>query len=272
MSGADIRLGRLFNPDSGRSFIAAFDHGSTLGPKPRSEDAVGRLATVISGDPDGVLITPGIMKQGGHLFARRGAPSAVIRADWIYNHDVIPSLSPRLQDPSQGEHYRVICTAKEALALGGDAICMFLVVGTQDGAGFADNVEAVATMARDCRELGIPLIVESVLWGTRLRDNKQDPELLAFAARVAAEMGADAIKTTYTGDTESMRLVVEGSPIPVLVLGGVKSDSFQPVIDATRGALEAGAKGVVYGRNVWQADDPVDNCRRLRDIIHGPHA
>lgn len=272
MSGADIRLGRLFNPDSGRSFIAAFDHGSTLGPKPRSEDAVGRLATVIQGDPDGVLISPGVMKQGGHLLAHRGAPAAVIRADWIFNHDIMPGLSPRLQDTSQGEHYRVVCSAKEAVALGGDALCMFLIVGTEDGAGFADNIEAIASMARECREIGVPLIVESVLWGSRLRDNKTDPELLAYAARVAAEMGADAIKTTYTGNPETMRLVVEGSPIPVLVLGGVKSDSFQPVLDATRAALEAGAKGVVYGRNIWQADDPVDACRRLRNVIHGPHA
>jgi fructose-bisphosphate aldolase, class I len=272
LGGAQVRLGRLFARDSGRSFIAAFDHGITLGPKPGSEAALAKLGQIIEGNPDGILISPGMMKQGGHLFGFRGAPAPIVRADWIYNHDVIPSLSPRLQDPAQGEHYRVVCTPAAAAELGADAITMFLIVGTEDGAGFADNVEAVAAMAQDCQRVGLPLIVESVLWGTRLRDDKQDPELLAFAARMAAELGADAIKTTYTGDPASMRQVVDGCPIPVLVLGGVRAATFEPVLEATRGALEAGAKGVVYGRNVWQADDTLDACRRLRGVIHGADA
>lgn len=272
MGGASVRLGRLFDRESGRSFIAAFDHGITLGPKPGSEDALAKLGQIIEGNPDGILISAGLMKQGGHLFGFRGAPAPIVRADWIYNHDVIPALSPRLQDPAQGEHYRVVCTPEAAIELGANAITMFLIVGTESGAGFADNVAAVAAMAQACQRVGLPLIVESVLWGTRLRDDKQDPELLAFAARMAAELGADAIKTTYTGDAETMRQVVEGCPIPVLVLGGVKADTFAPVLEATRGALAAGAKGVVYGRNVWQADDTVEACRRLREVIHGADA
>ena len=272
MGGASVRLGRLFDRDSERSFIAAFDHGITLGPKPGSEDALAKLGQIIEGNPDGILISPGLMKQGGYLFGFRGAPAPIVRADWIYNHDVIPSLSPRLQDPAQGEHYRLVCTPEAAAELGANAITMFLIVGTENGAGFADNVAAVAQMAQACQRVGLPLIVESVLWGTRLRDDKQDPELLAFAARMAAELGADAIKTTYTGDSESMRQVVDGCPIPVLVLGGVKADTFAPVLEATRGALAAGARGVVYGRNVWQAEDTLDACRRLREVIHGADA
>jgi DhnA family fructose-bisphosphate aldolase class Ia len=99
-------------------------------------------------------------------------------------------------------------------------------------------------------------------------EDKRDPDLLAFAARVAAELGADAIKTAYTGDPESMQQIVAGCPVPVLVLGGVRSSQPQVVIEATRGALDAGARGVVYGRNVWQADDPVQMCGLLREVIH----
>jgi DhnA family fructose-bisphosphate aldolase class Ia len=42
------------------------------------------------------------------------------------------------------------------------------------------------------------------------------------------------------------------------------------VLEATRAALDAGARGVVYGRNVWQADDPVMMCGQLREVIHSP--
>ncbi len=271
MNGADVRLGRLFDRQSGRSFITAFDHGITLGPKPGSERALDVLERIISGDPDGILVSPGMMKQGGHLFAFKGAPAPIVRADWIYNHDVYKGLPERLQDNAQGEHYRVVCSPADALALGADAITMFLIVGMEGGAEFADNVVAVAAAAQQARTIGLPVIVESVLWGSRI-DDQRDAELLAFAARMAAELGADAIKTTYTGNTETMRQVIEGCPIPVLVLGGVRSADPAVVLEATRGALEAGAKGVVYGRNVWQADDPLAMCGLLRDVIHGASA
>ena len=271
VNGAEIRLGQLFDPESGRSFIAAFDHGLTLGPKPGSENVLDGLRRIIAGEPDGILISPGTMKIGGHLFGFHGAPVPIVRADWIYNAEVYPGLPALLQDPRQGEHYEVICSPEEALAMGAGAITMFLIVGTADGATFSSNARQVAKNVQAARRAGVPVIVESVLWGARIED-KRDPELLAFGARVAAEFGADAIKTTYTGDPVTMRQVVEGCPVPVLVLGGVRSSDPEVVLDATRGALDAGAKGVVYGRNVWQADDPVIMCGLLREVIHAPVA
>jgi DhnA family fructose-bisphosphate aldolase class Ia len=271
VNGAEIRLGQLFDPESGRSFIAAFDHGLTLGPKQGSENVLDGLQRIIAGGPDGILISPGTMKLGGHLFAFHGAPVPIVRADWIYNAEVFPGLPALLQDPRQGEHYEVICSPEDALAMGAGAITMFLIVGTADGSTFASNARQVAENVQAAQRAGVPVIVESVLWGARIED-KRDPELLAFGARVAAEFGADAIKTTYTGDPVSMRQVVEGCPVPVLVLGGVRSSDPEVVLEATRGALDAGAKGVVYGRNVWQADDPVLMCGLLRNVIHSPIA
>jgi DhnA family fructose-bisphosphate aldolase class Ia len=271
VNGAEIRLGQLFDRETGRSFIAAFDHGVTLGPKPGSERVLDGLERIVAGNPDGVLISPGTMKIGGHLFAFHVSPVPIVRADWIYNGEVFPGLPALLQDPRQGEHYEVICSPDDALAMGAGAITMFLIVGTADGATFSSNARQVAANIQAARRVGIPVIVESVLWGSRIED-KRDPELLAFGARVAAEFGADAIKTAYTGDPETMRQVVEGCPVPVLVLGGVRSSDPGVVLEATRGALDAGARGVVYGRNVWQADDPVAMCGRLREVIHSPVA
>jgi DhnA family fructose-bisphosphate aldolase class Ia len=260
-------LGQLFDQQSGRAFIAAFDHGLTVGPKPGSERALDVLAQIIAGGPDGILVSPGTMKVGGKQFAYRGAPVPIVRADWIYNNEVYPGLPSLLQDPRQGEHYEVICSPQDAIEMGAGAITMFLIVGTAEGASFASNARQVSHHVQAARKAGIPVIVESVLWGSRVED-RRDPDLLAFGARVAAELGADAIKTAYTGDPETMRQVVDGCPVPVLVLGGVRSSSHDAVLDATRGALAAGAQGVVYGRNVWQADDPIIMCGLLRDVIH----
>ena len=272
MGGVELRAARLFNKDSGRAFITAFDHGSTVGPRPGSENAVEVIERIISGNPDGILMAPGIMKQAGHLFGFRGAPAPIVRADWIFNHDSMKALPAPLQDREQGEHYRVVCTPEQALNMGAEALTMFLIVGTDDGAEFADNVYELSHTIEQANAIGLPVIVESVLGGPRLMDDQRNAELLALAARMAAELGADMIKTTYTGDTESMRQVVAGCPVPVLVLGGVRSDTPEPVLQATRDALAAGARGAVYGRNVWQADDPVEMCRLLRGVIHGEAA
>ncbi len=254
-------MGRLFDRRSGRSFIAAIDHGVTTGVPVGAERAVETVERVIACQPDAVLVGPGLLARTAHLFAYRGAPSPVLRADWIIN-------DPRLAALEQGEAYRVIGSPSQAAALGADALIMFLVMGVADGAMFADNVRAIAATAEAAHQIGLPLIVEATLWGSRIADRK-DPDLLAFACRTAAELGADAIKTEWTGDRATMADVINGCPVPVLVLGGAKSPTPEPLLAATREAIAAGARGVAYGRNVWQADDPPAVARRLREIIHG---
>jgi DhnA family fructose-bisphosphate aldolase class Ia len=99
--------------------------------------------------------------------------------------------------------------------------------------------------------------------------DKKDPDLLAYCCRIAAELGADAIKTEYTGDPETMAAVIEECPVPVLTLGGAKGGSEEDVLENARGAIEAGARGLIFGRNVWQADDPAKMSASLREVVHG---
>ncbi len=264
MSGASLRLGRLFDSGSGRSFIAAIDHGITLGVPTGAEDAVGAVERVVACEPDAVLISPGLLSKTGDHFARRGAPSPIVRADWF-----IATTDPHLA--GYDEQYRVLVSPTHAAHLGADAFILFLILGPERGAQFADNVRILAQAAEDAHKVGLPLIVEAVAWGHRVPERRKDADLLAFGCRMAAELGADAVKTEWTGDVASMRQVVDGCPVPVLVLGGPKTEDPNALYDATEQAMVAGAKGVVYGRNVWQADDPVATSRRLREIIHsGP--
>ncbi len=258
-NGYSIRLGRLFNAETGRSFITAIDHAVTMGVPQGAERAVETIATVALAGPDAVLISPGMLERAGHLFASRQAPSPIVRCDWILNHPFVSDL---------GEEYRLLINPPEALALGADAMVMFLMVGANNGRLFADNVREIARVAREGHRAGIPLIVEVVLWGSRIED-KKDPDRLAFGCRMAVELGADAIKTEYTGSVESMRKIIDSCPAPVLVLSGAKSDELEHLLKSTREAIKAGAKGVVYGRNVWQSADPVNISLTLREIIHG---
>jgi DhnA family fructose-bisphosphate aldolase class Ia len=129
-------------------------------------------------------------------------------------------------------------------------------------------MDAITSMANAAHNAGLPMIVESVLWGNRVIEQK-DPERLAFGARVAFELGADIVKTEYSGDASSMRDIVNSCPVPVMVLGGSRTNDFDGLLENTRDAIGVGAKGVIYGRNVWQNDDPIGVSRQLREIIHG---
>jgi DhnA family fructose-bisphosphate aldolase class Ia len=259
LSGYELRLGRLFNGSSGRSFITAYDHAITLGVPEGGEDARGTLGKIIAGGPDAVLVSPGLLNKAGDMFADRNAPAPIVRCDFIINHPFLNDL---------GEGYRQVCSAEQAVRLGADAVVMFLMVGAANGEMFKENITALAQMSEAAHNVGLPLIVESVLWGSRI-PNKKDPEMLAFGARMAVELGADAIKTEYTGDAESMKQIIDGCPAPVLLLGGSKSGDPEALWQGTKTAIDVGAKGVIYGRNVWQQDDVAGVCNRLRDIIHG---
>jgi fructose-bisphosphate aldolase, class I len=259
MSGVDLRLRRLFNRESGRSYIVAIDHGLTFGAQPGNDQGIEGIEASLEGGPDGVLIAPGMLARTAHLFGHRGGPSPIVRTDFIGNDE---RLKP------YGDLHRMICSPADAAVLGADAVVMYCVFGVEHGDTIADNVTAVAHTAAEAHEVGLPLIAEVVNWGSQATDRK-DADILTFGARIAVEAGADAIKTEYTGDPESMKRLIDAVPAPVMVLGGAKLDSEDALFDMTREALSAGARGVVYGRNIWQADDPVRMGSAIRDLVHG---
>jgi DhnA family fructose-bisphosphate aldolase class Ia len=182
-----------------------------------------------------------------------------VRVDFIGNDE---RLKP------YGDLHRIVCTPADAAELGADAVVMYCVFGVEDGDTLADNISAVAHTAAEAHQVGLPLIAEAVNWGSQASD-RQDADILTFGARMMVEAGADAIKTEYTGDPVSMRRLIDAVPAPVMVLGGAKLDSEDALFDMTREALSAGASGVVYGRNIWQADDPVKMSAAIRDLVHG---
>ncbi|MBC7334474.1 MAG: 4Fe-4S binding protein [Actinobacteria bacterium] len=84
------------------------------------------------------------------------------------------------------------------------------------------------------------------------------------------ELGADFLKVPYTGNEESFEGVIKAAKgVPVLVLGGARSDRYQDAIDMAMDAKSAGAKGIVFGRNVTQSKDPELIISKLYDLFHG---
>lgn len=257
MPGSAVRLGRLLDRSSGRSFMVAFDRTLAMGPEPYAEDSGAAITRIAEHGVDAILLSPGLIKQHGELLAYRGAPAIVCRLDF-------PFLGPA--DRGAGEQFRLIASVEEAAALGADAVVVFHTIGYRDKGAWADNLAAIGAVAERARRVGMPLIVEAVPWGAAAGDPR-DPAAVAEAARIAAELGADVIKTEYVGSVDAMRDVVRACPVPVLVLGGPRVELTE-LLQFTDDALEAGAVGVIYGRNVWQRDDLADVAVALTRAVH----
>jgi fructose-bisphosphate aldolase/2-amino-3,7-dideoxy-D-threo-hept-6-ulosonate synthase len=93
-------------------------------------------------------------------------------------------------------------------------------------------------------------------------------ELVSHAARIGAELGADMVKTVYTGDVASFRRVVQSCPVPVVVAGGPKMNTDLDVLQLGEDSVRAGAAGLSFGRNVFQHERPEAMCRALSAIVH----
>ena len=252
--------------------MAAIDHGLVMGPPAGAMDAEVAVARVLACEPDGVFISAGLLERFGTSFGYRNAPLAIVRGDlWLLDSlPLAPGTIPQHVENhlrNLGEQYRVICEPEHALALGADAIAMFLLLGASEGRVVADNVAALAERIARATASACPWSSRPSC-GDRSSRTARTPDLLACAARMAVELGADPIKTEYTGDTDTMRHVVDSSSVPVLVLGGPTKRDDPNLLPGTKDALNAGARGVIYGRSVWQAEDPMAVAKALRQMIH----
>jgi fructose-bisphosphate aldolase/2-amino-3,7-dideoxy-D-threo-hept-6-ulosonate synthase len=112
----------------------------------------------------------------------------------------------------------------------------------------------------------MPLLAMMYPRGAKIK-NEHGVEHVALAARVAAELGADLVKTVYTGDPDSFREVTRGCPVPVVVAGGSKTDE-RATLELIAGAMEGGAAGISIGRNAFQHPAPDRFVRAAAAIVH----
>jgi DhnA family fructose-bisphosphate aldolase class Ia len=258
--GKKIRLHRILGKPGKKALVVAFDHALVLGPIPGTEDPVGRIRRFAQAEVDAVLLNLGLIRQFAQSPFVAEAPTFIARIDWTTVWSVMSS-------GGVGElRSEMVARPEDALRAGADAVITYMVVGTGDADFEAKEISRNAAVARECERVGIPLIVESLARGSQVQ-NPADSKWLKLHTRMAAELGADAVKTDYSGDPQSMRSVVKACPIPILVLGGSRRASDEGALDGVRGIVKAGAAGVFFGRNVFQADNMQRFLRQARTVL-----
>jgi class I fructose-bisphosphate aldolase len=260
--GKKIRLNRVLGGSGRRALVVAFDHALVLGPIPGPEDPLGKIRQFAQAKVDALLLNLGLIRQVANSEILGPIPALIARLDWTTVWSAIG------QNRNGALHSSLLARPGEALRHGADAVLTYLVVGTGDAEFEMKEITRNAEIARECERVGIPLIVESLARGKDVQ-NPGDPKWLTLHTRIAAELGADVVKTDYSGDTVSMRSVVEKCPIPILVLGGSRHSSDKHALDVVGEVAAAGAAGIFFGRNVFQADNISAFLGQARAALNG---
>jgi class I fructose-bisphosphate aldolase len=252
-------LGNIFGEDN-RAFVVAYDHGLMLGPIKGVVDFEPILTKVIEGRPDSLLLSAGQVSRVSKFFWGKGKPSIIIRADWTSAGRYISGNMKTLQR-------RMLLTVNDVLKLGASAAVIYSIVGYEDENQEAEDFASLARFARECYDVGLPLIVEPIPLGPKVTGSNF-ADTLGMIVRMAVEAGADVIKCSYTGNKESFRKVVQAAgQARVLVLGGEKMPD-RAALQMASDSIESGASGVVFGRNVIQSSNPLAMTKAIRAIIH----
>jgi predicted phospho-2-dehydro-3-deoxyheptonate aldolase len=152
----------------------------------------------------------------------------------------------------------LICTVEEALKLGADAVSIQVNLGN---GGEKEMLHDFGKVSYDARTWGMPLLA-------MIYPRGENVNVIKHAARVGDEMGADIVKVSYTGSTETFREVVQGCSVPVVIAGGPKMDSDIDILEMVKGSVDAGGSGASIGRNVFQHSDPTAMTRAIAAIVH----
>ena len=257
--GFELRLSRIINPYSGRAVIAALDQGLVEGAV-RGIAPVGDVVKTIShSSPEAIILTPGSVSATYNTFKGKKRPALILRIDAVN--------ARRKSRPGQDVEifHTGIISPFEALKIGVDGVICFFYVGHGDFMLEGEMIQHLSECSYRCREIGLPLIAEAAPVNV---DDEYDAELIKFAVRVASEAGADLIATNYTGDTDSFREVMEYASVPVLVRGGPEIYTDMDLLTMVNDVFDAGAMGIVLGKDIIQAVNPMKMIRALSAVVH----
>jgi DhnA family fructose-bisphosphate aldolase class Ia len=206
---------------------------------------------------DAILMSPGMPAHCQSIFSRRGAPALIVRLNWGSNYAA--------QWKYRHSHSVPMLSVADAVSQGADLVIGSLTLRNPDEAEDAHNVEVFSACAAQKRALGIPLVGE--LYPTS-GDDKSPEDLqedVYIGSRIIAELGADLVKTFYTG--KGFKEVTRATPVPVLALGAKKLPSECDALRLAADAVEAGARGIVFGRNVIQSKEPQRLLDALKEVV-----
>jgi fructose-bisphosphate aldolase/2-amino-3,7-dideoxy-D-threo-hept-6-ulosonate synthase len=250
MIGKRIRIERILNRKTGRCVIVPMDHGVSIGPVAGITDMAAAIDEVASGGANAVIEHKGMVGKG-----HRGYGSDI---GLIIHLSASTNLGP---DP---DHKVIVTTVEKALKLGADAVSVHVNIGSEKE---PEMLSQLGVISETCDEWGMPLIAMMYPRGKKIT-SEHSVDVVKLAARAGAELGADIIKTNYTGDPNTFQEVVDGCPVPVVIAGGPMVETDRELLEMVKNSVDVGGAGVAIGRNIFQAPSPRKTTQAIAGIVH----
>jgi class I fructose-bisphosphate aldolase len=249
--GKAVRIERMKNPKSGRILTVAIDHAPSYGILEGLENIQRVVDNVANAGPDAMLMMKGVVDR---CFAPHAGKVALI-------------MKCSTISPYHLEHDVWVSSVEDALRLGADAVAMAMTVGSAEQPQLMANVGA---LVQEAEQVGLPVIVHAYPCGECVpSEERYSVERVAYASRMAMELGVDIIKTFYTGSAESFAQVVEiAAPALVVAAGGPRLETDADVLQMAYDVVQAGAAGITFGRNIWQSGDTHGVIQALKHVVH----
>ncbi len=247
MLGKELRLRRIFPGGSRRLFSVPLDHSVSLGPIEGLEATAPVVEELQEAGADLFIVTKGAVREVVPILRSPSLLGVHISA----STSIGPSADRKV----------LVGSAEEAVSLGADLLSVQVNFGIpEEGQMLADLGVAVD----QARTLGLPLLCMAYV-------KKPAPvsvDDLRHAARAAADLGADIVKTSYPGSEEGFRAIVRTTPVPVLIGGGIRTDDEAAFLRTVEESIRAGGAGICIGRNLFQRRPIAPLARKLATLLH----
>ncbi|MEU8610212.1 2-amino-3,7-dideoxy-D-threo-hept-6-ulosonate synthase [Actinoplanes sp. NPDC048791] len=248
--GRTVRLRRLYRHGGTRLLVVPMDHTISDGPIVVAGGPGALVAQLAAAGVDAI-----VLHKGGLRFVEPGLLSRTA---------LIVHLSASTRHAPDPDAKYLVASVEEALRLGADAVSVHVNLGSADE---ARQVADLARVAESCDRWGMPLLAMMYPRGPRI-ENPRDPQLVAHAGVLAADLGADLVKLPYVGAVDAMADVVRSCPVPVIVAGGPRLPDTGALLSHVDEVLSAGVEGLAMGRNIFEAPDAGRLARLVAGRVH----
>ncbi len=240
--GIKNRMSRIFNPDTGRTVMLAFDHGYFQGPTKGLERIDLNIAPLFE-HADVLMCTRGILRS---VIPPTVTKPIVMRASG--GNSILSELS----------NETIAVAMDDAVRMGVAAMAAQVYIGAEYE---HKSITNVIRLIDEGMRVGIPTLAVTGVG----KDMARDARYFGLATRIAAELGAHYVKSYFI--EEGFERVTAGCPVPIVIAGGKKLPELE-ALDMAWKAIDQGAAGVDMGRNIFQADDPVAMIQAVSRVVH----
>ncbi|MCP5074208.1 MAG: 3-hydroxy-5-phosphonooxypentane-2,4-dione thiolase [Rhodobacteraceae bacterium] len=240
--GIKNRMSRIFNPDTGRTVMLAFDHGYFQGPT-KGLERIDLNILPLAEHADVLMCTRGILRS---VIPPTVTKPIVMRASG--GNSILSELS----------NETIAVDTDDAVRMGVCAMAAQVYIGAEYE---HKSISNIIKLIDSGMKVGIPTLAVTGVG----KDMVRDARYFGLATRIAAELGSHYVKSYFI--EEGFEKVVAGCPVPIVIAGGKKLPELEALEMAYR-AVDQGAAGVDMGRNIFQSDDPVAMIKAVSRVVH----